>query len=134
MLGEFIPPFQLLDYHVWSDPLRGDLDSVAVVKLQVAEEVVHIASEGNGPVHALDQSLRQALRSFFPAIEKSELVDYKVRVLDESSGTEAVVRVIVETRLEKEQWGTIGVSSNILKASAQALLDSLYVTLGKGKE
>ena len=82
----------------------------------------------------MDQSLRQALRSFFPAIEKSELVDYKVRVLDESSGTEAVVRVIVETRLEKEQWGTIGVSSNILKASAQALLDSLYVTLGKGKE
>ncbi|MHB8125943.1 MAG: citramalate synthase [Desulfitobacteriaceae bacterium] len=132
VLGQFIPPFLLLDYHVWSDPMRGDLDSVAVVKLQVTEEVVHIASEGNGPVHALDQALRQALRTFFPAIEKSELVDYKVRVLDESSGTEAVVRVIVETRLEKDEWGTIGVSSNILKASAQALLDSLYVAIGRG--
>ncbi|MFZ3100838.1 MAG: citramalate synthase [Desulfitobacteriaceae bacterium] len=134
VLEQFTSPFQLLDYHVWSDPLRGDLDSVAVVKLQVAEQVVHIAHEGNGPVHALDQALRQSLRAFFPAIEKSELVDYKVRVLDESRGTEAIVRVIVETRLEKEQWGTIGVSSNILKASAQALLDSLYIIIGKGKK
>jgi len=131
VLGLFKPPFQLLDYHVWSDPMRGDLDSVAVVKLQVDKETVHIASEGCGPVNALDQALRQALGAFFPAIEKSELVDYKVRVLDESSGTEAVVRVLVETSLENEEWGTIGVSSNILKASAQALLDSLYVTIGR---
>ncbi|MDD2233845.1 MAG: citramalate synthase [Desulfitobacteriaceae bacterium] len=132
ILGQFAPPFQLVDYHVWSDPLRGDLDSVAVVKLQVGEETVHIASEGCGPVNALDQALRQALCTFFPVIEKSELVDYKVRVLDESSGTEAVVRVIVETCLGTDKWGTIGVSSNILKASAQALLDSLYVTISKG--
>lgn len=132
VLDKFEPPFQLLEYHVWSDPLRGELDSVAVVKVQMGSEIVHIAAEGNGPVHALDQALRQALRGFFPVIEESELVDYKVRVLDGASGTEAVVRVIVQTHLGHSDWGTIGVSSNILRASAQALLDSLYLAIGKG--
>ncbi|WP_206811002.1 citramalate synthase [Paradesulfitobacterium ferrireducens] len=133
VLDKFEPPFHLLEYHVWSDPLRGELDSVAVVKVQVGSETVHIAAEGNGPVHALDEALRQALRTFFPVIEESELIDYKVRVLDGSSGTEAVVRVIVQTRLGHSDWGTIGVSSNILRASAQALLDSLYLAIGLGK-
>ncbi len=129
IMGTLESPFQLLDYHVWSDPLREDLDSVAVVKVQVSSESVHIAAEGNGPVHALDNALRQALRGFFPAVEDSELIDYKVRVLDGSSGTEAVVRVIVQTRLGLDEWGTIGVSSNILRASAQALLDALFLTI-----
>lgn len=128
-LGRFEAPFQMLDYHVWSDPLRGELDSVAVVKVRVGESHVHIAAEGNGPVNALDQALRQALRPFFPALEDSELIDYKVRVLDGSRGTQAVVRVIVETRQGSETWGTIGVSTNILKASAQALLDGLYLAI-----
>lgn len=132
VLGKFEPPFHLLEYHVWSDPLRGELDSVAVVKVQVGSDIVHIAAEGNGPVHALDQALHQALRGFFPVIEDSELVDYKVRVLDGASGTEAVVRVIVQTHLGHADWGTIGVSSNILRASAQALLDSLYLAIGNG--
>ncbi|MDI6813450.1 MAG: citramalate synthase [Desulfitobacteriaceae bacterium] len=128
-LGFFAAPFQMIDYHVWSDPLRGELDSVAVVKVRVGEEHVHIAAEGNGPVNALDQALRQALRPFFPALEDSELIDYKVRVLDGSRGTQAVVRVIVETRRGTETWGTIGISTNILKASAQALLDGLYLAI-----
>lgn len=131
-LGRFEAPFQMLDYHVWSDPLRGELDSVAVVKVQVGDSHVHIAAEGNGPVNALDRALRQALRPFFPALEDSELIDYKVRVLDESRGTEAVVRVVVETRLGTQTWGTIGVSTNILKASAQALLDGLYLAIRRG--
>lgn len=130
-LGKFTPPFELLDYHVWSDPMRGELDSVAVVKVKVGEESVHIASEGTGPVNAFDTALRQALVSFFPILGKSELADYKVRVLDGSRGTESVVRVIVDTRLELEDWGTIGVSNNILKASAQALLDAIYWTIWK---
>ncbi|HEX9008392.1 MAG TPA: alpha-isopropylmalate synthase regulatory domain-containing protein, partial [Patescibacteria group bacterium] len=75
--------------------------------------------------------LRQALVNFFPILGKSELEDYKVRVLDGSRGTESVVRVIVETRLELEDWGTIGVSTNIFKASAQALLDAIYWTIWK---
>ncbi len=133
VLGELTtPPFEVLDYHVWSDPLRGELDSVAVVKVKVGQESVHIASEGNGPVNALDTALRQALVSFFPILEKSELVNYKVRVLDGARGTEAIVRVIIDTRLEREVWGTIGVSKNILKASAQALLDAINWTIYRG--
>ena len=133
ILGELTtPPFEVLDYHVWSDPLRGELDSVAVVKVKVGLETVQIASEGNGPVNALDTALRQALISFFPVLGKSELVNYKVRVLDGSHGTEAIVRVIIDTRLEHEVWGTIGVSKNILKASAQALLDAINWTIYRG--
>ena len=131
IIGKFSPPFEVLDYHVWSEPFRGELDSVAVVKVKVGSESVHIASEGNGPVNALDTALRQALVSFFPILGKSELVNYKVRVLDGSLGTEAIVRVIVDTRLEREVWGTIGVSTNILKASAQALLDAINWTIWK---
>ncbi|MGI6120038.1 MAG: citramalate synthase [Desulfosporosinus sp.] len=127
-------PFGVLDYHVWSDPLRGELDSVAVVKVKVGPETVQIASEGCGPVNALDTALRRALESFFPVLSKSELVNYKVRVLDGSHGTEAVVRVIIDTRLEQEVWGTIGVSKNILKASAQALLDAINWTIWRGSE
>lgn len=130
ILGELTtPPFEVLDYHVWSDPMRGELDSVAVVKVKVGQESVHIASEGNGPVNALDTALRQALISFFPILGKSELVNYKVRVLDGAHGTEAIVRVIIDTRLERDVWGTIGVSKNILKASAQALLDAINWTI-----
>ncbi|WP_407306844.1 citramalate synthase [Desulfosporosinus sp. SB140] len=131
ILNGFTSPFEVLDYHVWSDPLRGELDSVAVVKVKVGEATVQIASEGNGPVNALDTALRQALASFFPILEQSELVDYKVRVLDGSRGTEAIVRVIIDTRLGHEVWGTIGVSKNILKASAQALLDAINWTIWK---
>lgn len=125
--------FEVLDYHVWSDPLRGELDSVAVVKVKVGEETVQIASEGNGPVNALDTALRQALAKFFPVLGESELVNYKVRVLDGDHGTEAVVRVIIDTRLGEDVWGTIGVSKNILKASAQALLDAINCTIWRGR-
>ena len=135
ILGQLTtPPFEVLDYHVWSDPLRGELDSVAVVKVKVGLETVQIASEGNGPVNALDTALRQALIGFFPILGKNELVNYKVRVLDGSHGTEAIVRVIIDTRLEDEVWGTIGVSKNILKASAQALLDALNWTIYIGRK
>lgn len=134
ILGKFpTPAFEVLDYHVWSDPLRGELDSVAVVKVKVGEDTVQIASEGNGPVNALDTAVRQALKSFFPILGKSELVNYKVRVLDGARGTEAIVRVIIDTRLDHEVWGTIGVSKNILKASAQALLDAINWTIWKYK-
>ncbi len=135
ILGKLTTPlFEVLDYHVWSDPLRGELDSVAVVKVKVGEETVQVASEGNGPVNALDTAVRQALAKFFPIIGKSELVNYKVRVLDGAHGTEAIVRVIIDTRLENEVWGTIGVSKNILKASAQALMDAINWTIWRGQD
>jgi len=131
ILGKFDPPFELLDCHVWSDPLRGELDSVAVIKVKVKDQCVHVAAEGDGPVNALDKALRNTLSAFFPVIEKSQLVDYKVRVLDGSQGTDAVVRVVVETRHGLDSWGTIGISSNILRASSKALLDALYVVILK---
>lgn len=129
VLGIYHPPFILEDYHVWSDPLRGQLDSVAVIKVRVEDKSVHLAAEGDGPVHALDRALRRTLSTFFPVIEESELIDYKVRVLDGSHGTGAVVRVVVETRHGLDSWGTIGVSGNILRASARALLDALYIVI-----
>ncbi|NLI91981.1 MAG: citramalate synthase [Peptococcaceae bacterium] len=129
ILGEYQPPFSLEDYHVWSDPLRGELDSVAVIKIRVEDKSVHLAAEGDGPVHALDRALRRTLSAFFPVIDESELVDYKVRVLDGSRGTGAFVRVIAETRHGLNTWGTIGVSSNILRASAKALLEALYLVI-----
>ncbi|MDR1603257.1 MAG: citramalate synthase [Gracilibacteraceae bacterium] len=127
--GEWRAPFVLEDYHVWSDPARGQLDSVAVVKVAVDGEALHLAAEGDGPVNALDKALRRTLATFFPALEQSELIDYKVRVLDGSSGTGARVRVLAETRFGLAKWGTIGVSANILRASAKALLDALYVVI-----
>ncbi len=109
--------------------MRGELDSVAVIKVKVNDQSVHVAAEGDGPVNALDKALRNTLSAFFPVIEESELVDYKVRVLDGSVGTEAVVRVVVETRHGLDSWGTIGISSNILRASSKALLDALYIVI-----
>ncbi|MDR1961190.1 MAG: citramalate synthase [Gracilibacteraceae bacterium] len=129
VLGADAEPFVLEDYHVWSDPARGQLDSVAVVKVAVGGESVHMAAEGDGPVNALDKALRRTLATFFPALEQSELIDYKVRVLDGSSGTGAQVRVLAETRFGQSKWGTIGVSANILRASAKALIDALYVVI-----
>ncbi len=129
IMGILKLPFVLEDYHVWSDPLRGELDSVAVVKVKVGDRSEHIAGEGDGPVHALDMALRRTLSGFFPIIEKSALIDYKVRVIDGSHGTGATVRVVVETRLGLQSWGTVGVATNILRASAMALLDALYIVI-----
>ncbi|MDR0433844.1 MAG: citramalate synthase [Gracilibacteraceae bacterium] len=129
VLGAETEPFTLEDYHVWSDPARGELDSVAVVKVKVGGESLHLAAEGDGPVNALDRALRRTLAAFFPALERSELIDYKVRVLDGSRGTGAQVRVLAETRFGLAKWGTVGVSANILRASAGALLDALYVVI-----
>ncbi|ADY56760.1 2-isopropylmalate synthase/homocitrate synthase family protein [Syntrophobotulus glycolicus DSM 8271] len=129
IMGLLRRPFVLEDYHVWSDPLRGELDSVAVVKVRVGDRSEHIAGEGDGPVHALDKALRRTLSVFFPIIEESELSDYKVRVIDGSHGTGATVRVVVETRWGLRSWGTVGVATNILRASAMALLDALYIVI-----
>jgi 2-isopropylmalate synthase len=129
VLGEYNEPFVLDDYHVWSDPARGQLDSVAVVKVTVDGQSLHMAEEGEGPVNALDKALRRTLGAFYPSIDRSELIDYKVRVIDGSSGTGAQVRVLVETRYGQMKWGTIGVSTNILRASSRALLDALYVVI-----
>lgn len=99
--------------------------SEAVIKLRVGEELVHTAAEGNGPVNALDNALRKALETIYPRVADLRLLDYKVRVLEEKAGTEALVRVLIETGDGKKTWGTVGVSTNIIEASWQALADSM---------
>ena len=76
---------------------ESDLLAEAMVKVKVGEETVHTAAEGNGPVNALDLALRKALIQFYPQVSKVMLADYKVRIVDESSGTASLIRVLVES-------------------------------------
>ena len=89
------------------------------------------AAEGQGPVSALDNALRKALGRFFPDLDSMRLVDFKVRVIDGREGTEARVRVLIESRDQNEVWSTIGVSEDIIEASWQALADSFHYKLAK---
>ena len=99
--------------------------SEATVKL-VAEGVRYVETgEGNGPVNALDQALRQALVQAFPAVAKLELIDYKVRILDQGHGTDAITRVLIETSDGQDSWVTVGVGHNVIEASWEALLDGI---------
>ena len=102
--------------------------SMAVVKVKVGSETLISAAEGDGPVHALDLALRKDLGKYQQYIEGLELSDYRVRILN--AGTEAVTRVLIESQDETgERWTTVGVSSNIIDASFQALMDSIVYKL-----
>ncbi len=105
--------------------------SEAVIKLKVNGQTVHTAAEGNGPVNALDNALRKALEAHFPCLAEMHLADYKVRVLDESEATAAKVRVLIESVREGERWSTVGVSTNVIEASWEALVDSIRYLLWK---
>jgi 2-isopropylmalate synthase len=99
--------------------------SEATVKL-VASGVRYVETgEGNGPVNALDQALRQALVQAYPAVAKFELIDYKVRILDQGHGTDAITRVLIETSDGASSWVTVGVGHNVIEASWEALLDGI---------
>jgi 2-isopropylmalate synthase len=104
--------------------------SLAVVKVKIGEECLISAAEGNGPVHALDVALRKDLGQYQKYIEGLELSDYRVRILN--TGSEAVTRVLIESRDENgDSWTTVGVSSNIIDASFQAMMDSIVYKLVK---
>ena len=105
----------------------------AIIKLKVKGIKEHTAADGDGPVNALDNALRKALKGFYPTLSKMHLSDFKVRVLDERSGTAAKVRVLIQSQDEKDSWNTIGVSENIIEASWQALMDSIEYKLLKDK-
>lgn len=129
-LKEFSPYFSVVDakVHVFFDE-SGFSTSEGVLKVKVENEIEHTAADGLGPVHALDNALRKALLRFYPEISNIKLVDYKVRVLDEKDGTEAKVRVIIESSDGKKSWSTVGVSTNIIEASLKALSDSINYKL-----
>ncbi len=82
-------------------------------------------AEGNGPVNALDKALRSAITGIHPHLAEIQLVNFKVRILDETHGTQATTRVLIDASDGKEVWGTIGVAENVIAASWQALVDSL---------
>ena len=122
----YTPPFSLLDFLVLVETRGGrSILSEATVKIQVGDEVQHTAAEGNGPVNALDTAMRKALISAYPQLKQVRLLDYKVRVLDESSATAAGVRVMIESTNGHTEWSTVGSSTNIIEASYSALADSL---------
>jgi 2-isopropylmalate synthase len=107
--------------------------SEAVLKVQVDGELEHTAADGNGPVNALDSALRKALMRFYPEIANIKLIDYKVRVLGEKDGTQAKVRVLIESSDGENTWSTVGVSPNIIEASLMALSDSINYSLFKSR-
>jgi 2-isopropylmalate synthase len=80
-------------------------------------------------VHAIDRALRKGLERFFPELAEVSLLDYKVRVLGSEHGTESRVRVLVESGDQEARWGTVGVSTNVVEASVQALVDALEYKL-----
>ena len=106
----------------------------ATVKVRVGGSVEHTVSEGDGPVNALDGALRKALLDYYPRLGEMQLVDYKVRVVNAREGTAARVRVVIESRDEKDVWGTVGVSENVIEASWLALTDSIEYKLFKDEE
>jgi 2-isopropylmalate synthase len=122
--------FTLESFRVLNEKrIDGSMISEATVKILIGKNRIIETAEGDGPVHALDGALRKALGSSYPKLSKIKLTDFKVRVLNEKEGTAAVVRVLIESTDGKKNWGTIGVSENIIEASWQALEDSIVYGL-----
>ena len=137
-LGIYKPHFTLesfrviVDDHEDTGALAKDAMSEATVKLHVGDRRIVATGEGTGPVGALDAALRLAITSFFPEVADMELVDYKVRILDdENAGTSATTRVVITTSDRHGSWGTVGVSENIIEASWNALVDSIEYGLSR---
>lgn len=120
------PPFELVDFFVNVEHRQGrGIFAEAMVKVRVQGELLHTAAEGNGPVNAMDNALRKALMGYYPQIVNFNLSDYKVRILDSDHGTEAITRVLIDTRNNTSRWSTVGASTNIIEASWRALADSM---------
>jgi 2-isopropylmalate synthase len=127
--GTHSPQFHLQSYSVTTAHRARSDGSEATVKVRVGKDRSLAAAEGVGPVHALDAALRKALIEFYPGIARVRLVDYKVRVVDNESGTSARVRVWIQATDGHRTWNTVGASPNIVSASATALVDSLEYSL-----
>ena len=112
----------------------NEVVSEATVKVRAEGQRIVATGEGNGPVNALDNALRQALGQIFPELTNLELVDYKVRILEGGEGTGAITRVLVESTDGKGEWDTIGVHENVIAASWMALEDAItYGLLRAGR-
>ena len=134
-LGERVPLFRLESFRVLVEKREdGSVVTEATVKVHVDAERVIATAEGNGPVNALDNALRLAITQRYPHLADIDLVNYKVRILDETHGTGAVTRVLLDASDGETTWGAVGVSENIIEASWQALVDSIEYGMSRGGE
>lgn len=129
--GSFAPHFELVQYHTSVISRGSEPVTEATVKILVNDELCHEVAEGDGPINALDAALRKALNGHFPSLKEMHLVDYKVRVINSDAATAASVRVVIESRDDRDTWGTVGVHENVIEASWQALVDSIEYKLCK---
>jgi 2-isopropylmalate synthase len=124
--GEYQPLFRLESFRVITEKRAdGHVETEATIKIWVEGRRYVRTAEGNGPVNALDRALRDAITELHPHLADIELINYKVRILNEAHGTGAVTRVLLDSSDGEESWGSIGVSENIIEASWEALVDSL---------
>ena len=130
ILGKYKRSLDLINYKIINEQpaIEGKVAS-AIVKIRVRGEAKITASDGEGPVHAMDLALRSALADFYPAIAGVSLIDYKVRVLDSDKATAAKVRVLITSADRTDSWTTVGVSEDIIEASWIALTDSIDYAL-----
>ena len=134
-LKKYNPFFQLEAIKVTTENRHdGKVFAEASIRLKVNGQEVFSASDGDGPVDALDRALRKALTQFYPDLKAMHLSDYKVRVLDTQSATAAKVRVLIESQDNTDSWTTVGVHENIIEASYEALIDSIEYKLLKDKK
>ncbi|XID93684.1 citramalate synthase [Paenibacillaceae bacterium WGS1546] len=133
--GDAVQIFTVDSFKITVEKIGDQMTSEAIVKINVSGEQVYTVAGGNGPVNALDNALRKALVQFYPGIRDIQLTDYKVRVLDEKDATAAKVRVLIESTNFQDTWSTVGVSSNVIEASWEALIDSIrYALIGMAKD
>jgi 2-isopropylmalate synthase len=131
-MNDWQPFFKVLGFRASSDFSEdGTERTEATLRLEVDGQLEHTASEGNGPVHALDGAMRKALEGFYPELREVQLVDFKVRVINAKEATGAMVRVTIESSDGRSRWNTVGVSENIILASWRALVDSVEYKLLK---
>jgi len=124
-LGELDRGFEVLHWRVLTSNVAGaEGDSEATVKLRVGDATTAVVGEGFGPLNALDVALRQALKASQPRVDTFELTDYRVRILDQGHGTDAIVRVLIDTTDGERNWTTVGVGTNVIEASWEALHDA----------
>lgn len=131
--GQYEDFFQLKNLKIILEKSEEEeITAEAMIKVQIGDRTYHTAAEGDGPVNALDNSLRKALNEVYPEIDDMHLSDYKVRVLNGKNGTAAKVRVLIDSANKSAKWSTVGVSENIIEASWQAIVDSVnYLLLRK---
>ncbi|HEV2075789.1 MAG TPA: citramalate synthase [Thermoleophilaceae bacterium] len=132
--GEHEPLFRLEAFRVIVEKREdGRVQTEATIKIWVQGERYVRTAEGNGPVNALDRALRDAIGETYPHLRDIELVNFKVRILDEAKGTGAITRVLLDASDGVDTWGSIGVSENVIEASWEALVDSLEAGMLPGR-